>query len=330
MKNACKVNGNITDPKGAAHPWRGRPVVGLALCLSLAAVPVSRAGAMNPNHTPRFSGAPVDAQPVYSATEAVRAFSSVELVSEDYSGPVRVVFTELSMTPAPGSELTRVSYALYGANGLRRLSTTGSPAGEQETLGGSFPPKSKKGDRLNLGFLVEIAPTSMPPPGIHVISLWADLYAGEYPPSGAPVDSVMFTISVRVGAHYDVSIVPSGAVFSLSATSATMDFGVLKSNDARGMDILVKSNISFALSIGSVNGGAFVNASDGYRIPYSLSANGIAVLLTPGGSAVVGDGARASYGIPARFAVVVTVLPIEDMPTEGAYSDLIMVTLSAR
>ena len=307
-----------------------RKLTRFMLCLSVAIAPIATAGAYDPPQVPRFDGAPDDSYSVFSATSTVRAYSSVELTSERYSDSVCVVFTELSMSPAPGSELTRIAYGLYSSSGSSRLSTSGSPASAQETLGGSFPPHANKNDRLSLGFRVEISPTSLPPPGFHTITLRSDLYASAYPPSGAVVDSEVFTIRVRVGDHYDVSVVPTGAAFSLSATSTTIAFGALESSDDRGADILVKSNVSFVLSLGSANGGAFVNASDGFRIPYSLSANGVAVHLASGGNAIVGSNSHATYGNPARFALVVTVIPFTDLPTEGAYSDLITVTLSAR
>lgn len=299
-------------------------------CFFSAIVPVSTVVAAPPAHVPRFNGAPGDTQPVYSATSTVHAYSSVELISEGYSGPVQVVFSELSIAPDSGSELTRIQYALFRTNGSSLLSTTGNPASSQETLSGAFPPGSKKHDRLSLGFRIEIAPSSLPPPGIHTITLRADLYTGAFPSSGAAVDSVAFTISVHVNNHYDVSIVPSGAAFSLSATSATIAFGTLRSFDSRGVDILVKSNVSFVLSLESANGGAFANASDAFRIPYSLSANGIAIRLTAGSNTAIGNTLQATYGIPTRFALILTVLQFTDLPTEGAYSDLITVTLSAR
>jgi spore coat protein U-like protein len=144
------------------------------------------------------------------------------------------------------------------------------------------------------------------------------------------MDTALFTISIQVGSYYDVSIVASGGTFSLSSTTTTLAFGTIQANESQGSDILVKSNISYSLSLISANGGAFLNASDASKLPYSLSVNGSLIALSPGTPTLVANGAQAGYGTPTRYALVATILPYTKLPTQGTYLDTITVNLSAR
>lgn len=281
-------------------------------------------------NTPKIRQTPLDPQPFYSPTAMAQAQTSIALSGKGYSGPVCVVFTELSRSPALNLPQQSVNYGLFSANGSLQLSVNGSPASAQQTLQGVFANNSPSDARLSLDFLVEVFPTSLPPPGMNTITLRADLYASSYPPSGGIVDSVIFIVSIQVGSYYDVSVVPSGTAFSLSSTTTNLAFGSLQPNESEGADILVRSNIFYNLSLSSANGGAFLNASDGSKLPYSLTANGFPVSLSPEVPALIATGTPTGYGTPTRCALIVTVLPYTKLPTEGTYSDTITVNLSAR
>ncbi len=282
----------------------------------------------NPFHPPRISSAPVDPHPKFSPTTTVQASDSIELKSNGYSGPVCVVFTELSRWPSPGSPLQNVNYGLSSTDGFLQFSVDGTSANPQEVLTATFPAGSKNNDRLVAGFLIEVFPSTLPPPGQYQINLKADIYASAYPPSGGIVDSAIFTITVQVGNWFDVSIVASNNAFSLASTTATLDFGTLAANLSRGADILVRSNLSYKLFLSSTNGGALASLIDGTKIPYSLKVNGSTLSLLPATQSLVAN-ATASFGNPARYAVTVTILPYQQLPTEGQYSDLLTVIVSA-
>jgi hypothetical protein len=279
--------------------------------------------------SPTIGQAPFDPHLGYSPAGTTQAQDSIVLTSNRYSGPVCVVFTEFSRYPSSGQSLQNIDYGFFSADGASRLSVDGTPASAQETLTGSFPHGSKQFASLSLPFLVEVFPTSLPPPGYYWIWLRADLYASSYPPSGRIADTVNFFVSFTVAGYYDLSVVPTGEAFSLDSTTAALAFGVLAANASKGADILVKSNVSYSLSLTSANGGALANGTDGSKIPYSLTVNNSAVTLSPGLRALVATGAQASYGAPARYAVLVTVLPYTALPTQGSYSDTITLTLSA-
>ncbi len=282
----------------------------------------------NPLHPPRISGSPVDPHPTFSPTTTVQTSDSMELRSDGYSGSVCVVFTELSRWPSPGSPSQNLVYGLSSTNGSSQFSVDGTSASPQEVLTVVFPSGSKSNDRLVAGFLIEVLPSTLPPPGQYQINLKADIYASAYPPSGGIVDSTIFTITVQVGHWFDVSVVASNSAFSLASTTAALNFGTLAPNVSKGVDILVRSNLSYRLFLSSTNGGALASLLDGTKIPYSLKVNGSTVGLLPATQSLVTN-APASFGNPARYAVTVTILPYQQLPTEGQYSDLLMVIVSA-
>jgi spore coat protein U-like protein len=295
------------------------------LIISLLGLAARPAGAQ----TPYISQGPADATMSFSPTVMVQASSSIVLAAGGYKGRGCVVFTELTRSPPLSLPAKNIDYGLFSENGSLQLSTNGSPASAQETLEVTFPSNAKPKDRFTLLFLVEVFPTSLPPSRTHTITLRADLYAHAYPPSGPIADSVNFTVNVQVNTYYDVSVVPSGGAFSLSSTTATLAFGTLAANATRGADILVKSNVSYTLSLTSASGGALVNVSDGTRLAYSLTANGSIISLPAGTRKAVASGVSPGFGTPTRYALVVTVLPYAILPNTGAYSDTITVTLAA-
>ena len=315
------------ERKQGRSTWRFWGVsLGMLCIISLLVLPLSTLDAQAPG----IKQVPSDPNPYFSPTATTQAQASIVLVSNRYSGPVCIVFTELSRLPAANSPAQEVQYGLFDTTGSSRFSLDGSTASEQQTLVGSFPPDSRKHDLLTLGFLVKVFPATLPPPGTYTMTLRAELFAGSYPPSGAVKDSVLFTISILVGSFYDVSVVAEGGGFSLGSTSTTLAFGTIQQYDTRRADLLVRSNVTYDLSLSSTNSGAFANLSDGTRIPYSLTANGTAVSLASGTRTLLANGTQAGYGTPARFALVIGVLPFTDLPSEGAYSDSLVVTLSAR
>lgn len=279
---------------------------------------------------PRFASAPENATVVYSSALVQRVYSSIELVSERYSGPVCIIFTELSRFPAAAVPSADIDYRLNGLTESSRLSVDGNPTSAQETLRGNFPIGSKKNDRLTLDFSVTIRPTNLPSSGMHTITMKADLYASAFPPSGGVIESRTFFIMAQVHDHFDVSTVPTRGAFSLSSVATSLDFGALRPYDSRGADVLVRSNISFILSLTSMHGNAFVNMEDGFRLPYSLSVNGGAIALEPGTRTIIANGVSPGFGNPSRFSLLITVLPYSSLPTEGSYSDQITITLAAR
>ncbi|MEI6875240.1 MAG: hypothetical protein WCL50_08950, partial [Spirochaetota bacterium] len=132
---------------------------------------------------------------------------------------------------------------------------------------------------------------------------------------------------VIVGSVSDLSVVRTGGKFSTTSTSQSLSFGTIVPNASKGADLIVRSNVSYGLSLISAKGG-LANADDGSLIGYTLSSNGTAHSL-PAGVPVSIATAGPTYSGLARYALLATITGYGDMPTEGSYSDTLTIIMTA-
>jgi spore coat protein U-like protein len=210
------------------------------------------------------------------------------------------------------------------------LSLSGSPSSQGQVISGAFAAGTSANTNQVFTIVFKLDPSSMPPPGTYSAVINENLYKGStYPPSGSPVDSNLLTVTITVGSYYDVSIVPTGSAFSLTSTSISLGFGALAAGLKLGADILVRTNVSYSLSLASAHHGSLANAADpASSIGYSLSANATRCQLNPG-PGLVASGAAATYAVAARYSIIVEILSISGNPSAGSYADTVTVTLSA-
>jgi spore coat protein U-like protein len=236
-----------------------------------------------------------------------------------------VVFT--LNNPNVQNKLTfRVVNAATGA----AISLSGAPGNESQVLSGDFPTGTAANSKIVFQYAFQVDPADLPAPGTYTARISQKLYGGStFPPSGAALDTNTLTVSITVGSHYDVSVVGSGAGFSLASTNQVLNFGILAAGGQVAADILVRSNVTYSLSLTSANGGRLVNVADSTSaVAYSVTANGTPVPLTPPPGEVAG-GAAATFETPMRYSLLFTILPISDFPSAGTYSDTIIVNLAA-
>jgi hypothetical protein len=279
-----------------------------------------------------FKSVTAPATLVYSPDAIVQTTGRIRVVHDSYSGPFCVVLTQLSLLPAPVAPAEGLSYALYqpDTSPTYRLSLDGAPTNSTEVLTGSFATNpSYKRPFVDLGFAVFAYPSTLPPPGTYTATIRANLYASDFPATGAPSDTTTFAVTVTVSSVTDISIVPTGASFSVASTAANLSFGVLSANATRALDLLVRANVRYSLSLVSANGGALSNQADGSLIGYSLAASGSVVPLQAGVASFVGVNADATYSRPAKYGISVSIRPFADFPVEGTYSDLVTVNVIA-
>jgi spore coat protein U-like protein len=208
------------------------------------------------------------------------------------------------------------------------LSLTGSPSSSSQVLSGSFAPGTAANTSRVYSIAFQVFSAALPAPGTYTATINEALYRGStFPPSGSLVDSNVLTVQITVGSFYDLSIVPQGSAFSLASTSQSLNFGTLSAGLQVGADLLVRSNVSYSISMSSANGGALSNAADpASAVSYSFKSNGTAASLNPG-PALVAGGAPATFQNAARYSLVFTVLPLAGNPSAGTYTDTITVNL---
>lgn len=239
--------------------------------------------------------------------------------------PYCVVFTLLN----PGQQ-GGLSFGLVNASNGSSLSLTGSPTSVNQVLSGTFASGTKADTSTVFPIAFQVYPGVLPPPGTYTAVIQESLYGGStFPPSGSALDSNSLTVTITVGSFYDLSVVATGSSFALDSTGRALDFGIIAAGQRLGADILVRSNVSYSLSLSSANRGALVNAIDSTSsIKYALDSNGSRVVLDPGPGSVA-SGAAPTYGTPSRYAILVTILPFVSYPSAGSYADTIVVNLAA-
>ncbi len=267
---------------------------------------------------------------IYSPDRSVQTTGRVRVWHDGYSGSFGIVFTETSFAPAPGTASQKLSYGLYVPDTAPtyRLSLTGNPSAASEMIVGYFPPPSEtKKPYVDAGFAVIVSPATMPAPGTYTATIRADLYHSGYPPTGAPVDSLSFSVVVTVPSIADLSIVPKGSAFSVSSTNATLSFGILSAGSSRDIDLLVRSNVRYSVSLNSSSGGSLLEATSGETVPYTLTVNGAPLVLSAGSAGYAALNADPTFGVPKVYALAVTIGSFSRLPIEGTYTDLITVNV---
>lgn len=137
-------------------------------------------------------------------------------------------------------------------------------------------------------------------------------------------------INVQTQASMNLSIVPEGANYNGSSTSATLDFGTLTQNEELGADLIVKSNIGYRVRVGSNQNGNLKHSNQNVYIPYQFrfagsivnlngtNGNPTSVVTVPGGSAASGD----------RYNMRIRIGNPQGKPF-GNYSDFITVSIQS-
>jgi hypothetical protein len=265
--------------------------------------------------------------------------------------------------PSTGESVVTVSFTLTNSGGFtfyevgvtaggtgdpedRRLS---GPAGEElpyrvTTIGGGQDLKDRpdnptseeilsgslaRGESASLSFEVRLAGGDSLTAGLYsdTLSLVAwDFNYGSWSVS----NEKSFGINLPVPSRVDLSLVPVGGAFDPRADAYTLDFGFLEAGDTGALDLMVKGNVGYTLSLSSMNGGVLSHADplDGSAISYDLSADGQLVGLGTGSTAVA-DSLSPPGPDGDRYNLVFEVGEIGDA-SSGEYRDVVQVVVTAR
>jgi spore coat protein U-like protein len=175
------------------------------------------------------------------------------------------------------------------------------------------------------------------------------VFSGQFPPAGQYTDSLVITaysgtvgsgqfstfgfttVDVTVPSVVELSLVDTGAPFDPTQSNYIVDFGVLSAGATRQLDMLVRSNETFGVSIESQNAGvmAIQTAGDSSTVPYQLSVNGSAVDLSSGNPVSVLSSVGPTVLAGQRYPISVE---IQDygFATDGIYQDNLTITVTAQ
>ena len=99
--------------------------------------------------------------------------------------------------------------------------------------------------------------------------------------------SVSPAISIRVIPITDISLVTSGTIFDVNAVKSQLDFGELVAGTERSLNVLVRSNKTWSLSVIAPSKGYMTSTSTETPIPYLFYFGGRLVDISSGSASLI-------------------------------------------
>ncbi len=275
---------------------------------------------------------PVDVELDYVSGELLTAQRQIEVTNtRSFTEFVEFGFDSASGDPSnrvlEGPTGVTLDYQIFDENG----SILGDLGTQGELLGGDIPGNTT----LILPIDVEISSDELiPPAGPYTDTVTVRSYDSD----GNVELSEEWTIAAIVPMFVQLAVVPPGGSFDSGGSSFEVDFGVLSDGAQEQVDMLVRSNTAYTVSIESNNAGqlAHTHLSGGQQtlIPYALAAEGADGIERP--VPVSSGGPQDAVGIGGatdqdgrRHELQITV-PEVGGATAGDYEDVLFVTVEAQ
>lgn len=145
-------------------------------------------------------------------------------------------------------------------------------ANATEVIRGAFAARETEKE---LSFVVVAPAGQIRPAGRYTDVLRVNLYKGTLE-KHVLSDAKSVVVSIPVEPVTELSLAPSGAAFDTKAALHKLDFGRLARGKSLGLDLRVRSNSGYAITIESENGGRLKNIDrqDASTLPYELRVGG--------------------------------------------------------
>lgn len=238
-----------------------------------------------------------------------------------------------------------VTFGNLGATGSGRLATQGGVslgyeiydsvirrtvlrdlpnATASEVLSGVFGPGE---ETKELSYVVLVPPEQMKPSGFYTQQIRITLYQGTRD-NFVEKDAKTVSFSIRVDSVAEISLGEPGAPFDAKAKSHHLDFQDMGKNKAKAMDMRLRSNAGYHVTIGSENGGVMKNLDPRHpaTIPYTLQINRSPVSLGRTAQTVLARASRLTDRNGDRHELLVTIGQADNAPA-GKYQDILSVTI---
>ena len=178
-----------------------------------------------------------------------------------------------------------------------------------------------------LEFTVRMANQVWLPPGNYSDSFVLRLFSGTID-NCVEVESQLVSLQREISVSTDLSLVNNGGTFVTGTSIATLDFGLIDQEVTRSIECVVRSNVGYNMGFSS-DGGGYLSHHNGFRIPYTLSVDGLVLPLASGGESLLNSGfsATALSGRPHSLSIR---LSPDDNQAAGDYSDNIRISIWAQ
>jgi hypothetical protein len=191
-------------------------------------------------------------------------------------------------------------------------------------------PAGVRNTNIEHPFTVIVPAGSIVPAGTYSGSFSMGLYGAASGATPGFLESRAYSVSVVVPEYTEIGVVQVDAPFFSSSGSQTVDFGQLEEGNQESLDLIVRSNVTYSVSVSSANGSALLNVdpAEPTPIPYNLTANGATVAMPAGLAVPLISTAPWTAGGEARYRLNFSVGAF-DMVSAGDYSDTLTFTVSA-
>jgi spore coat protein U-like protein len=208
---------------------------------------------------------------------------------------------------------------------VRKTALRSLPAATaNEVLQGAFGP----GETVKeLSYVVLVPAEQVRPPGIYTQPIKVTVYQGTRD-NFVEQDAKIVVFSVPIDSVSEMSLGEPGAPFDAAAKGHRLDFGGLAKGKAKGLDLRVRSNTGYHVTLESENGGFMKNTDPHHpaTIPYSLQIGGIAVKPGPLQQTILSRSNRLTDRDGDLHQLMVTIGQVGNAPA-GTYQDNLTVTV---
>lgn len=207
----------------------------------------------------------------------------------------------------------------------RRTALRDLPAATaSEVLHGAFSPGE---DVKELSYVVLVTPEQVRPSGFYTHPIKITVYRGTRD-NYVEQDSKTVLFSIRVDPVAEMSLGEPGSPFDARAKGHRLDFGNLEKGKAKGLDMRVRSNAGYHVTMESENGGVLKSIDPRHpaTIPYTLQINGAAVSLGRTRQTVLSRSNRLTDRNGDHHELHVILGEIGNKPA-GTYQDNLTVTV---
>ncbi|MBI5387104.1 MAG: spore coat protein U domain-containing protein [Verrucomicrobia bacterium] len=224
------------------------------------------------------------------------------------------------------SGASTLNYQLYDTASLNNVLKDLPAAAPNEVLSGSF---GSGNDARQLSFVMAMPSLQIKPDGTYTDSVRVSVYDGTLA-HYTLAQSVVIQITARVPQLTGLSIVPTGGGFDPLATTQLLDFGTLTEGKSLGLDLRVRSNAGYSVSLQSENQGALKNTAAGLTdtVPYTMQVGGAVVTFTSQAEVVLARRGVITGATGDAYPVQVTIGPTGDA-SAGNYRDIVTITVRA-
>lgn len=146
------------------------------------------------------------------------------------------------------------------------------------------------------------------------------------------VTTKTISFQARVESSVDLSLVESGRPFDIGVTTQLVEFGTLESGAQRSIDIVVRSNNGYSVTMQSENRQVMVHsrgAAITSTVSYNVTFNGGGIDLSSGGAVQIIASSATTPATGRVFPVEFTIGTLSGDEIAGKYSDIIFVEVTA-